>query len=1036
MYKLHHCIFLILFTGCHLIIFGQQTTNNFEKLNADYNSPSRNVNVIVQDAAGYIWFGSDEGLSRFDGYNCISYKHENGNPHSLSDNAVFAVCIDGVGSLWIGTSNGLNRFDAVNNNFEVFLHDENNYNSISENNIMSLAKDTSGTLWIGTYGGGIDKVVLSKQGYHFAHYRHSEKENTSISSNQIFSIAFDKNDNLWAGTSNGLNLLPHNTKSAIKFFNDPLNPQTIADSRVNRIFTANDGTIWISGYNMLDKIIFNPLTFSLSVQHILPMLSLHEEWVINDFLIDSKNNCWAATNNQGLVRFTDEKNGISNKKLFTWNPQNPFGLPSSNSYSVFEDLSGVIYTGTSKGIAKYIPSKDNFDAWAYLQTPLPKMNFIISIATDNNNNLWLAPDNDSLIILHKNALTNYPSDHASFDSYKMEAQINIMHSCVNGDMFVGTMQHGFYIAPSTKKYNINNWQQISTKRYPLLPSDYILSVTEDKSGLLWIGTYKGLCSFNKKTNTLTPVYSLISDQVEGPYIIRAITVGNEDDLWCGTDDGIRVFKNNKQTAAYTDGNKSNMHLSNRNVTCLFKDRNSNIWVGTMDGLTLFEYKKKSSIIFKTKNGLPDDGIRSIVEDAQGNIWIATNHGLGKYIPSANKFISYTTKDGLIADQFITKSACLTSDGLLHFGTNNGLVSFNPKLIKPNSYIPPVQITQVNIMNKNIEEINDTLLLKTFRQKKILQLAYNQNFFSFEFAALNYLNSENNQYAYQLTGIDKDWVFSGTHHIATYTNINPGHYIFKIKGCNNDGIWNDTPTTIEINIAPPWWRTWWFYTLCILTCCFLLWIIYRVRIHHLLTLYKLRSSIAKDLHDDVGSALSSIAMLSKLAQDGKIKAALKPEEIYTRIGNTSKRMVDLMDDIVWSVNPNNDRFSNMLVRMREYAAEMLEPININYTFNISDSVEVLRIPMQMRKDYFLIFKEAINNLTKYALCSEALISIEKQHHSIVTTIKDNGIGFDASIITSGNGLQNMKARALALKGNIEFITSVGKGTEVKITIAAN
>ena len=287
----------------------------------------------------------------------------------------------------------------------------------------------------------------------------------------------------------------------------------------------------------------------------------------------------------------------------------------------------------------------------------------------------------------------------------------------------------------------------------------------------------------------------------------------------------------------------------------------------------------------------------------------------------------------------------------------------------------------------------------------------------------------------LKGVDRQWHRAGTQHFAGYTDIRPGHYVFEVKASNNDGVWNDKPVTIAVIITPPWWQTWWFYTLCFLVACGIMYVIYRIRIQQILKLYRLRSSIAKDLHDDVGSALSSIALLSNISQKAKTNAGLQPEEIFSRIGDTSKRMIDLMDDIVWSVNPDNDRFSNMLVRMREYAVEMLESKNIDFSFHIAEEIDELRIPMQMRKDYFLIFKEAINNLAKYSECSNAYISIKKENKNIVTVIIDNGKGFDLQIINSGNGLKNMQQRAASIKAKLNIETAEGKGTTITLMMPA-
>lgn len=1034
--KWRYYILFVICTGLCAAVCSQQVFNGFENITSARGPANRNVNAIIQDAQGYIWFGSDEGLTRYDGYNSILYKHENDDPYSLSANSVFTLCTDGKGSLWVGTANGLNRFDADKNRFDVFLHDDNNKNSIAANSIMSLAKDKEGAIWVAMYGGGLDKAEFHNGTYRFIHHRHSEQDVKSISSDQVFSIAFDKNNNAWAGTSYGLNILPDGSDKFLKYLHEPANKNSISNNRVNRICTTADGAVWLSGNNMLDKILFSPSSFKLTVQHVLPILSANEEWVINDFFTDSKNNCWAATNYQGLVQFSIGNSAISAKRIFAHDPQNPASLPASNVYTVFEDRSGVIWTGTSKGISKYIPSREYFNEWAHTQIHLPPMRFVLSLAAGNDSTVWLAPDSDSLFIFQKRN-NNY--------SYRVISpflapggldQANVMYTCSDGDIVIGTMLHGFYIISPADKYDKKKWLQVNSQSYPSLPGDNIYSIAEDAAGMLWIGTYEGLCLFDKKTKSLVPVHVFISDKIEPRYVIRALAVDKNNRIWCGTDDGLLIFQNKKIIASYTADRGNTVRVSNNSITCLFRDHNNNTWAGTQAGLTLFKSGADTSVFFTTKNGLPDDGIRSITEDRQGNIWVATNHGLAKYASDKNIFFSFSARDGLMSDQFQTGSVCCSSDGLLHFGANNGLVSFQPDMIKPNAYLPPVVITEVKVMNKNIEDGDDSALLNTFLQKKILQLKYNQNFFSFEFAALNYINTENNHYTYRLEGIDKDWIYSGTQRIASYTDIKPGHYFFKVKGSNNDGMWNDEPVTVEVVITPPWWQTWWFYTLCLAVFCLIIYIIYRVRLRHILALYKLRSSIAKDLHDDVGSALSSIAMLSRIAQDGKTKAMMKPEEIYSRIGDTSRRMVDLMDDIVWSVNPDNDRFSNMLIRMREYTAEMLEPNNIDFSFKVSKEIEELRIPMQMRKDYFLIYKEAVNNLAKYSGCTEALIHIEKKQRNIVMIIKDNGRGFDASVITSGNGLRNMKARAEAIHAGIEFKTGKGKGTEITVTIAAN
>lgn len=1019
---------------CAAALYAHGQAHEFENLNYEQGLSGRIVNAIIQDKSGFMWFGSEEGLTRYDGYSCVVYKHKANDPHSLSDNAVYALCIDGDGNLWIATHNGLNRYDVKQNRFDVFRHNNSDSTSIASNEIFSLAKDKNGKLWIGTYGGGLDQAEKQNEKYFFKHNKYAETDSASIASNEVFSIVFDIHGLGWAGTYNGLCIFNPTTKKFCRFYHSDSKKNSITNNTINRLFSSKDGSVWLCGYDMLDKVSFNQISQNIHVDHFMPLLANNqkEEWICNDFIIDNNGSSWMALNDQGILKFTSlSPSVITGKKSYTHSSSISTSLVSSNIYSLYEDKSGVIWCGTSKGVTRYIPSKHFFNEWMGGKEVLPQTSFVLALTTDSKNRLWVATDTDTLRVL-KNLNNNISQQLISpvLSAHGFD-QINCMFTRANGDLLIGTMLQGCFIVPAASSSDKSTWKQIVTTSHPNLPSDNIYSFAECSDGSIWIGTYKGICKYNRLTNQIDPIYVSQTGRIQADYIIRSV-LQNNNETWCGTDAGLLIFNDRKIVKKYSSDSKI-QKLSNNNVSSIFKDLFQNIWVGTKEGLNLFRKGTDTAIFFSKKDGLPDDGIRSISEDLDGNVWIGTNHGLSKYSRKENKFYSFTTKDGIPSDQFLTNSVSKGSDGVMYFGTNTGLVSFNPKKIVPNPYIPPIVITQIKVLNTAIEEMGDTLVLTNYRKINKLLLKYNQNFFSFQFAALNYINTINNQYAYKLEGVDLDWNYSGNQHFAGYTDIKPGHYIFYVKGANNDGKWNTKPVSLQVIISPPWWGTWWFYLLCLLFCCTILYIIYRVRIKQLLQLYKLRSSIAKDLHDDVGSALSSIAMLSRLAQEGKIQTGMQPTEIYSRIGDTSKRMIDLMDDIVWSVNPDNDRFNNMLVRMREYAAEMLEPLYVDIIFHISEQIEELPIPMQIRKDYFLIFKEAINNIAKYACCTKASIQIQKEGKYIITTMTDNGRGFDKTKDTSGNGLKNMQSRAESLNGVIEIHSGTSGGTVVKLSI---
>jgi ligand-binding sensor domain-containing protein/two-component sensor histidine kinase len=1024
-----------------------QTDYSFENLTVEQGLADRLINAVTRDAQGYIWIASNEGLTKYDGYTCTVYRHKANDRHSLSDNEVYTLCTDNEGTLWAGTQKGLNRYDAQNNQFDVFRHDSSNDNSITGDEIFSLAKDASGNIWIGTLDGGMDMMekIKSKTNnalpvYRFIHYRHRDNDSNTISDNRIRSVAFDNRQNVWIGTAAGLNILNREDGKFMRFYRNEKDKFSVSNNFVHKIYKDANGDMWLCGKGMLDRVDVNFFyrENKLRANHFLTSLDSFQstkDWVVNDFLTDNSGNAWIATNDNGLIKYsTDKTNQFNSFQQFTGSSK-PNSLVNSTVYCLYEDSSGLTWIGTAKGVSKYIPSKAKFNEAGNINDLLPKhKNFVMALLADHQNRLWVGYDSDTLsLIAGINNRTRSARNIILTPSIQGD-QVNTIFQSRRGDIYIGTLLKGLYIIPfdPLNVTDKSKWIHIDAKQNTALPSNNIYAVAEDAQSMIWIGTYTGLCMYNPGTRLVQQVYASSQKKITAAHNIRSIVIDKQNIIWCGTSDGIYCIEDGEVIQSFKSNEQDSTTVSSDRITSFMIDHNQNIWTGTREGgINMYDIKEKKFHRFTTNNGLSNDGIRSIKEDNNNNIWIATDHGLSRFDIADKKIYNYTAADGLHSDQFIVNAVTEDSSGIFYFGTNNGLISFRPENIIPNAFIPPLVITDIKIFNTPIAALKDSSIFRRYKQENNIVLDYNQNFFSFEFAALNYINSAANRYSYMLEGIDKSWNEAGTKRFAGYTDIKPGTYIFKVKGSNNDGLWNEVPATVTIIITAPWWQTWWFYALCAIAISTVIYLIYRVRLSQILKLYKLRSSIAKDLHDDVGSALSSIALLSNIAQSGKTNAQLQPEEIFSRIGNTSKRMIDLMDDIVWSVNPDNDRFSNMLIRMREYAAEMLETKNIAFTFRVSENIDELKLPMQMRKDYFLIFKEAVNNLTKYAGASNAAITIEKQNSYIITTIQDDGNGFDPNIIHSGNGLKNMHARAGNIKGILKIVTG-NNGTTVTLT----
>lgn len=1017
----------------------QNINFSFDNPNGIQGVSESYINAITQDKTGFIWIGSDDGLAKFDGYNSVVYRHKADDANSIPDDQILALLTDDAGILWIGTRNGLSRYSIAEDKFQNFFHDDNQPESIGGNHVYSIAQDKQNNIWVGLYGAGLDLIVSKKikdaNDYAFKHFTHDKIDATSLSSNQTFSVCFDKAGNGWIGTEGGLNFFDMDSKKFTRFLPDSSNENSIANISAYKLFPANDGSIWVCGKSMIDRIttIKKDNSYAFSIKHFLPLIAPGENlsnWNVNRIILDEHNNGWVATNDFGLIKFTITQNeNATNVERFTKNETVVSSIASSVINEIFEDQSGIIWIGTGKGISKYIPSKNLFNESSYTNDVLLDQN-IFAVQEDNDNRLWIGYESDTVTIIHKNnhALQKLKLPGAAANKID---QVNTIFKSSKGDMYIGTLHQGIFIFSSASG-NVNdtkNWAHFFRVNTPQLNTNNIYSFAEDKNQNIWIGTYKGVYKYQPAIQKLEPVYIASSPEFQPEYMINTICIDQNNLLWCGTGNGLYVLKDGKLLRTYKHLGTDSNSLNNDQVMSIIEDHHKKIWVATKGGLNLFNNKTNNFIRINNPGNFPQEAVKILQEDKDGNLWIGLNTGLVKFNTKENTAYTYKVVDGLCSNQFQPNANCSDNNGLFYFGTSNGIVSFDPAKIKPNSFIPSIVITGVKVMNEDIFSTGDTVLTNNYKRYNKILLNYNQNFFSFEYAALNYINSAANQYMYMLEGVDKAWIQSGTKRFADYTDIKPGNYTFKVKGSNNDGIWNNTPAIIEVIITPPWWQTWWFYALCATAVAIIIYIIYRVRLKQVLKLYKLRSSIAKDLHDDVGSALSSIALLSKIAQEEKINSSLKPEQIFSRISDTSKRMIDLMDDIVWSVNPDNDRFENMIIRMREYAVEMLEAQNIQFSFLISENMKDVKIPMQLRKDYFLIFKEAVNNLAKYAQASTAMLSIEKEGNIIITTIKDNGTGFDADLIHSGNGLKNMKQRAHDLKATLDIQTVKEQGTTI-------
>lgn len=417
----------------------------------------------------------------------------------------------------------------------------------------------------------------------------------------------------------------------------------------------------------------------------------------------------------------------------------------------------------------------------------------------------------------------------------------------------------------------------------------------------------------------------------------------------------------------------------------------------------------------------DKPISAIAMDSIGHLWMATQQGLLMYDFNTRKYERFTVSDGLVTNDMEGDLYC-KKNGVMIFGSAGYLTSFRPaKLLNAVNEVPNIRLAEV--------EVNGHAVY--FDTTKTMEFNHGNNHFNIKWAVTDYNNPLQNHYYYKFKGIDKDWRYAGTHGEVEFANLSPGFYQLLLKGENSNEISADKIIALQFHIRLPFWQQWWFAALILFVIAVVLYALYRYRIHQLLKIEKLRNKISLDLHDDIGSTLSSISILSEIALHQKNET--ETGSMLQEIKESSLSLMERMDDIVWSINPGKDSLESLLLRIKTFAAKIFEAKGINYTFHINENIRQLHLPMETRQHIYLIMKEAINNLVKYSGCTLAEIYVDYQLSLLTIMIKDNGSGFYTQNISPGNGLNSMKKRAAEMKGTLDIHSVINKGTSIELKV---
>jgi signal transduction histidine kinase/ligand-binding sensor domain-containing protein/DNA-binding response OmpR family regulator len=804
-------ILLITFALLYLLpVYAQPVQYPFSHLDISNGLSHNQVTSIIKDAKGFMWFGTASGLNRYDGYTFTIFRHKENDTTSLNDDLIVKIQEGPHNKLLIDTRYGQSIFDPVsekaNSNVMAWCRQL----SLPAAPVTAIVKDKQACYWFAQTGYGLTKYnPVTHTSHRFTNL--SGQNNTP----DIADIVVDNRGMLWVIYKNGLLQAMNTATGKITYSNANLFKKYNEELRY-RLFADADNDLWIYTHGYPQGVYYyNITTGNLLHFHRDAQASRLNNNLVTGIQQDNKGMIWIATDHGG-INLLNKKTGtvlyLENK------PEDNKSLSQNSIPSIYRDNTGIIWMGTyKKGINYYHENIIKFPVYRHLLSDAASLPFddVNRFVEDDKGNLWIGTNGGGLIYYNRTTGSFKTFKHNPSNNNSISNDV-IVSLCIDHEkkLWIGSYYGGLdcYDGKNFIHYKNNPADTGS------ITDNSIWEIFEDAQQQLWVGTLAGgLNRFNRQTNSFTH-YRKGPGALNSNYI-AALAEDQQGNLWIGTEAGINVM--DKKTGSfqyYAHNSKYPQSLSNSNVTALLKDSRGNMWVATRDGLNLFDKSTNSFRHFNQNDGLSDNNVLTLMEDNMHSLWLGTTNGVSRadIRYGANnavhlQFRNYDERDGLQGREFNENAALKTRRGELIFGGANGFNIINPEAIAHNTIIPDVVLTDLRVFDKSAqpgEVINNRVLLNTtISEVKEIALKYHENIFSLEFAALNYSNPEKNQYAYKLEGFNNDWLTTdGTQRKVTYTNLDPGKYIFRVKASNGDGVWNETGAALQITILPPFWRT--------------------------------------------------------------------------------------------------------------------------------------------------------------------------------------------------------------------------------------
>lgn len=959
-----------------ILAFFQVQNYSIDFYNTQKGLSNNIVYDIHQDQQGFIWIATENGLNRFDAYTFKTFYHSELDSETISSNVVRSIFESKDGRLWIGTRQGINLFDKKTESFTRFTpHDSLN---IYSNDVLEIKSDSEENLWYLNHS-RLFKFDTDREAY--------EEVPTPF---LIYNFEIVEGDIIWMSSD----------ESGIY----TLNIRTKELQKISRVATEDN----ISFFPGRDKqtIFYNTFDGSLTLDGWERLLRLEGNNKVERFFEDSGGRQWFGSKEHIYMQ---EKERTDMIKLRLSESQEPV---LSTVKAISEDKDGGIWIGTVDGLYRIKNKEKNF-----LKVQNGYSGQAVMAIEESENAWW--------VNYFSGNLTRYEFN----DSGELVEESNInLESGVNQIWDIQEIgENKLWLATEKGLFELDK-DSYQTSRIETFEEerDYevFFVIKEDVSGTFWVGGYSTVLKIDSRTKEILTRIEIVDDY-EGALVQDVMPV--EDGLLIATEThGLFHYSEAKGLSKAWNQKMVPSQLNQVSIWDMYKSGDQKIWFAGNNGL--YSINSYDEISNPLKSEIEDNLIVfSITEDRKQLLWLGTDKGLVRYNPNTKEYRKFDSGDGFENPEFNRRSILTSKSGKVVAGGMSGLTYFDPNEIKINKSEPEVRITDFNVITHDSTEEVITY------QVEEIDLSWQQNTFEISFTALNYTNSSQNQYKYKLKNFDPDWVEPEESRLARYVRVPAGEYEFTVIASNNDGVWNEIGDFVRIRIHPPFWQTYWFRFLLFIFALVLAWMLYRFRVRQLLEVERVRLRIAGDLHDEIGSGLSGIALTGDLLQDQVREGKPKPEMIQ-KISSNARSLALSLDSIVWLIDPTKESLLDLLIRCKQVARDLLP----NHELVISDEIPVSlhkkELSSEIRRGFYLIFKEAVHNIHKHAKADRVQIRFYHEGDKLVFSLKDNGVGFDEEKVLKGNGVDNFRKRADEMKGIFSLESEVGKGTTISIAKA--